>query len=202
MLGHTKEVCKKKNVIITEWRMIHKNPNPTQAQPVSIQNLEEQLTIPTCQQVLQAVDTPSGSVIPKPSTSTAQEQPVDFTPVTKGASPKRLSGSAAPTTPIHHNSFNTLIEDRNMWSGPGPHYPVMPSSHGSMAPRAQKQITYAIYAASIYFIWYARNQFIFKNHRITAQHTANMIKEQVRHRILFLNTLSCKYSTQIDNILR
>jgi len=26
------------------------------------------------------------------------------------------------------------------------------------APRAQKQVTYAIYAAAIYFIWYARNQ--------------------------------------------
>ena len=57
MLGHTEEVCKKKNVIRTEWRKIHKNPNPTQAQPVSIQNLEEQLTIPTCQEVLQTEDT-------------------------------------------------------------------------------------------------------------------------------------------------
>ncbi|KAJ8423397.1 hypothetical protein Cgig2_029107 [Carnegiea gigantea] len=49
------------------------------------------------------------------------------------------------------------------------------------APKAQKQISCAIFAAAIYFIWYARNQLLFKNHRVPAQQTVNMIKEQIRH---------------------
>ncbi|KAJ8421025.1 hypothetical protein Cgig2_020051 [Carnegiea gigantea] len=70
------------------------------------------------------------------------------------------------------------------------------------APKAQKQILCAIFAVAIYVIQYTRNQLLLKNHRAPAQQTVNMIKEKIRHRILFLNTLSCTYSKHMDSILR
>ncbi|KAJ8422114.1 hypothetical protein Cgig2_025299 [Carnegiea gigantea] len=70
------------------------------------------------------------------------------------------------------------------------------------APKAHKQITFVVFAATIYFIWYARNQLLFRNHRITALTTVCMIKDQIRHHMLFLNTLSCKYSTHVDALLQ
>ncbi|KAJ8449648.1 hypothetical protein Cgig2_005670 [Carnegiea gigantea] len=69
------------------------------------------------------------------------------------------------------------------------------------APKAHRQISYAIFAAGIYFIWYARNQRLFKNHRISASQIVCTIKEQIRHRFLFLNTPTCNYSIHIDVIL-
>ncbi|KAJ8426496.1 hypothetical protein Cgig2_029238 [Carnegiea gigantea] len=71
----------------------------------------------------------------------------------------------------------------------------------SSAPKAHQQISCAIFAATIYFIWYARNQLMFKNHRISAQHTVRMIKTQIRHRILFLNSLTCTFSSYVDGLL-
>ena len=71
----------------------------------------------------------------------------------------------------------------------------------SKAPKAHKQITSAIYAAAIYFIWQARNQLLFKNRSISAQATVISIKEQIRHRILFLSTLSSSYSKLVDVLL-
>ena len=70
------------------------------------------------------------------------------------------------------------------------------------APRTHKQISYAIFAATLYFIWYVRNQLLFRNHLIVAQSTVCMIKEQIRHRVLFLNNLSCKYTTLVDVVLQ
>ena len=59
---------------------------------------------------------------------------------------------------------------------------VSPTSLSTLkAPRTHKQITYAIYAATIYVIWYARNQLLFKNRCVAAQHIARMIKDQIRH---------------------
>jgi len=71
----------------------------------------------------------------------------------------------------------------------------------SKAPKAHKQITSAIYAAAIYFIWHARNQLLFKNQSIPAQITVTSIKEQIRHRILFLSTISNSYSSHVDVLL-
>ena len=70
------------------------------------------------------------------------------------------------------------------------------------APRVHKQISFAILAATIYFIWYARNQLQFRNHCIVAQTTVCMIREQIRHRVLFLHNFSCKYSTLVDVVLQ
>ena len=69
------------------------------------------------------------------------------------------------------------------------------------APKARKQISSAIYAATIYFIWYARNQLLFKNHRVPAQQTVCLIKTQIRQRILFLDSLTCTYSMFVDGLL-
>lgn len=69
--------------------------------------------------------------------------------------------------PFHHQ--HSTVED------------MTTSLSNYKAPRAQKQITYAIFAASIYFIWYARNQRLFKNQWISAAQTVYAIKEQIRH---------------------
>ena len=55
------------------------------------------------------------------------------------------------------------------------------------APKAHIQITYAIFAAGIYHIWSARNQCLFKNHRIPAKQIVCAIKEKIEHRVLFFN---------------
>ncbi|KAJ8429586.1 hypothetical protein Cgig2_023792 [Carnegiea gigantea] len=64
-----------------------------------------------------------------------------------------------------------------------------------------KQVTSAVIIGIFYHIWSARNHRIFKNQQITASQTANLIKDQVRSRILFLNTCSKKYSRYIDRLL-
>ncbi|KAJ8452547.1 hypothetical protein Cgig2_000136 [Carnegiea gigantea] len=69
-------------------------------------------------------------------------------------------------------------------------------------PKAHKHITYAIFTAGVYFIWYSRNHNLFKNQRISAPQLVCMIKEQIRQRILYIGTLSCNYSNRIDFLLR
>ncbi|KAJ8424178.1 hypothetical protein Cgig2_015912 [Carnegiea gigantea] len=46
-------------------------------------------------------------------------------------------------------------------------------------PKAQKSITFAIYAASIYYLWYARNKRIFQSKNIPSSQTIRIIKEQL-----------------------
>ena len=70
------------------------------------------------------------------------------------------------------------------------------------APKAHQQISYAIFAATIYFIGNAQNQSIFKGRYIPTRHTVATIKEQIRHRILFLHSCLCNYSKYLDLILR
>lgn len=78
----------------------------------------------------------------------------------------------------------------------------MPASLSAYkAPKAHKQISYATFSAGIYFICYARNQLLFKNHRILALQTVSTIKDQISYRILFPNSLACTYSKYIDDIL-
>ena len=69
------------------------------------------------------------------------------------------------------------------------------------APKAQKQISFAIFTTTIYFIWQARNQLVFKKQHTPAQHTVSMIKFQIRQRILFLNSLNCSFSSYVDGLL-
>ena len=63
-----------------------------------------------------------------------------------------------------------------------------------------KQITSALITAIFYHIWSARNHKIFKNKQITASQTAYQVKEQVRSRILYLNTCSKKFKGCIDRL--
>ncbi|KAJ8421024.1 hypothetical protein Cgig2_020050 [Carnegiea gigantea] len=96
MMGHTEDVCKKKGVIRTEWRKIQKPSTPCQP------NSE-------CTQVHQPTADPTNQVQSRPaSVSSQKEQPGAFTPVTKAASPKRLSDSAANSMTFHPNSFDAL----------------------------------------------------------------------------------------------
>jgi len=81
------------------------------------------------------------------------------------------------------------------------HMDIIASLSAYKAPKAHKQITYAIFPTGNYSIWYARNQTLFKNLQIPASQTVNMIKNQVRHRILFLNSISCISSSYLDAIL-
>ncbi|KAJ8420079.1 hypothetical protein Cgig2_019935 [Carnegiea gigantea] len=71
----------------------------------------------------------------------------------------------------------------------------------SKGPGALKQITSAIITATFYHIWSARNHRIFKKQQITTYQIAYLIKDQVRSRILFLNTCSKKFSGYIDSLL-
>ncbi|KAJ8424385.1 hypothetical protein Cgig2_000586 [Carnegiea gigantea] len=105
MLGHSVDVCKKKEVIRTEWRKIQKpqtptNPTPLIA-PVNAPN-DQNTEIPSSHAKTDRVAVPIHS------------QPGDFILVTKGASPSRLSETAAPSLALHHNSFNALNDVPNL----------------------------------------------------------------------------------------
>ncbi|KAJ8423153.1 LOW QUALITY PROTEIN: hypothetical protein Cgig2_011558 [Carnegiea gigantea] len=66
--------------------------------------------------------------------------------------------------------------------------------NSSQLLRGLKQTTF-------YDIWSARNHRIFKKQQITAYQTAYLIKDQVRSRILLLNTCSKKFSAYNDSLL-
>ena len=57
----------------------------------------------------------------------------------------------------------------------------------------KRRITAATFAADIYNIWRAQNLALSKNQILSAQQTVKTIKEQVRHKILFLNKHTCTY---------
>ncbi|KAJ8419977.1 hypothetical protein Cgig2_010914 [Carnegiea gigantea] len=73
------------------------------------------------------------------------------------------------------------------------HEDMIASMIRSKAPKAQKQISCAIFAATIYFTWYARNHLLLKKHHVPAQQTVCMMKFHIRQRILFLNSLNCTF---------
>ena len=58
-----------------------------------------------------------------------------------------------------------------------------------------------IFAATIYLVWYARNQKLFKNQLIPAAITCRLVKEHVLQRLLFLNKYTGKYTKYIDKLL-
>ncbi|KAJ8422665.1 hypothetical protein Cgig2_004561 [Carnegiea gigantea] len=68
-------------------------------------------------------------------------------------------------------------------------------------PKIRNCISYAIFIAAIYFICSARNHATFRNQIVHAKHTSKMIKEQVMQRLLFLNTISGKYTLYIHHLL-
>ncbi|KAJ8419285.1 hypothetical protein Cgig2_014922 [Carnegiea gigantea] len=65
----------------------------------------------------------------------------------------------------------------------------------------QMQITSAIIAPTLYYIWSARNHTTFKKQQITAYQSVYLIKDQVRNRILFLSSCSKRFNRYIENIL-
>ena len=67
--------------------------------------------------------------------------------------------------------------------------------------RTQRHISYAILAAAVYCIWSARNHKIFKHQRISPAQSTIIIKEHVKRRVLFLNSISGRYSNCIDALL-
>ncbi|KAJ8422520.1 hypothetical protein Cgig2_003586 [Carnegiea gigantea] len=63
------------------------------------------------------------------------------------------------------------------------------------------QDNYAVYVATVYYIWQGINQFILQCQFIPPHQTVKWIKEQVIHRILYLNSKNNKdASTQIDGL--
>ena len=88
------------------------------------------------------------------------------------------------------------------------HLPIAQNSQNLMnamlkssGAKTKKHIICAITSAAIYLLWRARNQAIFNKQVISAKQTVYLIKEQVRHKILYLNTISSKYKMYIDSIL-
>ena len=67
--------------------------------------------------------------------------------------------------------------------------------------KAHTHISYAIFAAGIYYIWKARNLNIFQGKKIPSHSTTQTIKEQVRNRIFFLNNMSQKFNLYVDRLL-
>ncbi|KAJ8441866.1 hypothetical protein Cgig2_034125 [Carnegiea gigantea] len=68
--------------------------------------------------------------------------------------------------------------------------------------KASKSITYAIFTSVIYYIWSTRNQVIFRHQIQPHQRTFQTIKEQVIHRILYINSLTHKYDMYIDRLVQ
>ena len=67
--------------------------------------------------------------------------------------------------------------------------------------KSRTAITYAIFAAGVYYIWRARNAIAFQHLTWPSSKVVWEIKEQIRMRILYLNSISGKYTKQIDRIL-
>lgn len=93
---------------------------------------------------------------------------------------------------------------QSWWPLPAPH-PNSPhllsSLDGLSTPRSHRLITYAIFAAVCYNIWYARNCLIFKSRRIPTARLVSDIKAQVRYRILTLHRRSNKFHRYITPLL-
>jgi len=67
--------------------------------------------------------------------------------------------------------------------------------------KSHKLISYAIFAAGLYYIWWARNLVIFQNKKPPSHQLLHLIKEHVRNRILFLDFTSHRYQKHIDRLL-
>ncbi|KAJ8420386.1 hypothetical protein Cgig2_004700 [Carnegiea gigantea] len=74
--------------------------------------------------------------------------------------------------------------------------------HKARGTKGEKQITSAIVLAAINHIWSARNHALFRSIHTPTRQTVTQIKEQVIHRILYLNTISRKIIHCIDSILK
>ncbi|KAJ8438217.1 hypothetical protein Cgig2_011579 [Carnegiea gigantea] len=65
----------------------------------------------------------------------------------------------------------------------------------------RKQITYAIAAVAIHYIWRIRNEKIFSNHQIHVQAQFKLTKEHIIQRVLTLNRFSRKYHNCIEKVI-
>jgi len=71
----------------------------------------------------------------------------------------------------------------------------------SIKCKAKSHITYAYFAAGIYFIWRARNSTIFQQNMWPSTKVIGEILYQIRTRILYLHSINGKYSAYIDYIV-
>ena len=94
-------------------------------------------------------------------------------------------------------------ELENWWQLPSQHSGLSweLSCLRSKGTQTRSCITYAIFAAGIYYIWHARNKVIFQNQKIPSHSLIQVIKDQVRNRILFINAFSKKYEMYVDRLL-
>ena len=107
--------------------------------------------------------------------------------------------------------FFTCSYAKEIWGQLGHWWASLPSAQDSNQllrymrkakdTRVTHQVTSSIITAILYHIWTARNQRIFRNQQLTASQIVYLIKDQVKSRILFLNTCSRKYGNCIDRLL-
>ena len=71
----------------------------------------------------------------------------------------------------------------------------------SIKCKAKSHITYAYFAAGIYFIWRARNSAIFQQNMWPSTKVIGEILSQIHTRILYSHSINGKYSAYIDYIV-
>lgn len=71
----------------------------------------------------------------------------------------------------------------------------------SKIPRTARLIHSTIFTSALYHIWLARNEAVFKNRLMAPAAVFQLIKCQVRDRLLYINTIHNTYRMYIDRLL-
>ncbi|KAJ8431470.1 hypothetical protein Cgig2_033984 [Carnegiea gigantea] len=114
--------------------------------------------------------------------------------------------------PLCHQAIEEdphLFYDRDLggishwWDFPGNTVDLHDLIHSmlNIKGKVKASISYAIFAAGVYYIWRARNVALFKQSQWATPSVVKEIKEQIKTRILFLHSISAKYSLYIDRLL-
>ncbi|KAJ8422390.1 hypothetical protein Cgig2_003260 [Carnegiea gigantea] len=176
ILRHSEDVRKKKGVIRTEWRKMQKPLTP-----VTTDSLDNPVNTPVQATVV--------------TESRAKKVPIktqqgDFTPVTRGASPSRLSVVADTSLPFHHNSFTARNDVPNLLNNVG--------LIGLLETKIKEQKVDTI-AANIFRGWNRAHNFSISNGRIwvawkTSAYTINILRTSDR----FIHCAATQMATNIS----
>jgi len=124
-----------------------------------------------------------------------QKQCLEITELQESAFPMKYLGVPITAGRLSKTEcrdlVNKILAKVQIWANSDHMLKVLLQAKG---PKARKQITGTVVTTAIYNIWRARNQAIFNDHVIPTQSTITMIKQQVRHRISFMHSITKKYT--------